>query len=184
MPGEIQVGIRFCRPAMCSLNCYSENVVIFVFFFLVDISWCQSCPKMKQKISRLSWSPNNMHTSRSKLCVAVQFLLFTLCGYVTLDRSTIQWWHKCFREGGVSTEDNPQSGYFSTVINNTSIAIVATVFDKDQCVTVREIETETGIPQTKVHRILTEHLFKKKVAAWWVPNSLTNVQKETHLKIM
>ncbi len=78
--------------------------------------------------------------------------------------STVQWWHKYFMEGRVSTEDNLWTGHPSIVVDNTSIAIVATVLDKDHHVMVKEKEVETGIPQTTVHRILTEHLFKKKVA--------------------
>ncbi len=46
----------------------------------------------------------------------------------------------------MSTEDNPWSGGPSTVIDNTSIAIVAKVLEEDQRVMVRETETETGIP--------------------------------------
>ncbi len=37
---------------------------------------------------------------------------------------------------------------------------------------------ETGIPRTTVRCILIEHLFKKKVAAWWVQHALTDVQKQ------
>ncbi len=99
-------------------------------------------------------------------------------GNATLDISTIQLWYKCFREGSVSTEDNPQSGHPSTAIDNSSIAIIATVLDKDRQVLVREVVAETGIQQTAVHCILTEQLFKKKVAAWWVPHTLTDIQKE------
>ncbi len=51
---------------------------------------------------------------------------------------------------------------FSTVINDTSIAIIATVLDKDSCVMIKEMEAETGTLLTTVHHILAEHLFKKK----------------------
>ncbi len=43
---------------------------------------------------------------------------------------------------------------------------------------VRETEAEIGIPQTIVHYILTEHLFKKKVAAQWEPHALIGTQKQ------
>ncbi len=48
---------------------------------------------------------------------------------------------------------------------------------------LREIEVETGIPPSTVHSILTEHLFKEKVAVWWKPQALTGTQKQTRLKI-
>ncbi len=37
-----------------------------------------------------------------------------VCRNATLNRSTVQQWHKHFREGKVSTENNPQSGHSST----------------------------------------------------------------------
>ncbi len=85
-----------------------------------------------------------------------------VCGNATLDKSTVQWWHKCFRERRASTEDNSWSVYSD---RQYKIAIFTTVLDKDQHVMVREIETEIRIPQTTVHGILTEYLFKKKVVA-------------------
>ncbi len=48
---------------------------------------------------------------------------------------------------------------------------------------VREIQAETGIPQTAVHCILSKHLFKNKVAVWSVLHALTDIQKRTCLKI-
>ncbi len=48
---------------------------------------------------------------------------------------------------------------------------------------VREIEAETGILRTTVHRNLTEHLFKKKGTVWWVPHAQTDVQRQTRLEI-
>ncbi len=72
-------------------------------------------------------------------------LLKDVCRNATLDRCTVQQWHKCFREVRVSTKDNLWSGHSSTVINNTSVAIVTTVLDEYHCITLREIETETEI---------------------------------------
>ncbi len=66
-------------------------------------------------------------------------------------------------EGRVSIEDSPQSDHISSAIDNTSIAIVTIVLDEDRTVMVRS-EAQTGILWTKVYRILTEHLIKKKVA--------------------
>ncbi len=45
-------------------------------------------------------SPNNKHKSRSKLCVTIQFLSYTLhwkkfVGNATLDRSSVKQWHEC-----------------------------------------------------------------------------------------
>ncbi len=83
----------------------------------------------------------------------------------------------------MSTEHNPWSGCSSTVIDRTNIAIVAPVLDKHQYVMIREIGAETRIPQTTVHHILTEHLFKKNVAVWWVSHALIDTLKQTCLEI-
>ncbi len=36
----------------------------------------------------------------------IHALLKEIRGNATLDRNTVQQWHKCFREGRVGTEDN------------------------------------------------------------------------------
>ncbi len=72
----------------------------------------------------------------------------------------------------------------STEIDNRSVAVVGTVLDEDRHITLREMEAETRIPQTTVHRILTEHVFKKKGAVWQVPYALTDMQEQIHLKIV
>ncbi len=63
------------------------------------------------------------------------------------------------------------------MINNPRIAIFNAVLAKDQFIMVKKIEAETGIPRSTVHRILTELLFKKKVAVRWVPHALIDTQK-------
>ncbi len=109
------------------------------------------------------WQYSSHHSQFVDLII--HNLLKKVCENVTLDRCTVQWWYKYFREGRASTEDNLWSGHPSTAIDYTSIAIVTAVFDKDWyiMVRVREIKAGTRILRTTVHHILTEHLFKKKV---------------------
>ncbi len=72
-------------------------------------------------------------TLRGNTVSIIHTLLKEVYENATLDRSTVQWWHKHFRQGRVSIEDedNLWSGHPSTVTDNTSNAIIATVFDKD-----------------------------------------------------
>ncbi len=90
---------------------------------------------MKQKISRLTLqSLSNVLTSRSIVRVAIQF---PGCANATLNRNTVPWWHKYFKERRVRIEDNLWSGHSSTVIDYTSIAVAAAVSNKDRHVTLR-----------------------------------------------
>ncbi len=54
----------------------------------------------------------------------IHTLLKAISKNAVLDGSTVQQLHKHYREGRVSTEDNPQSSHHSKVINNISIGIV------------------------------------------------------------
>ncbi len=159
-------------------------MVIFVIVLLIfhDVRVVQ---RWNRKISQfILLNPYiKIETLRGNIVSIIYVSLKKVSGNAKLDRNTVQWWHKYFTEGRVSTEDNPCSVCPSTAIDNTSIVIVATVHDKNWCATTRESETETEIPGTTVHCILTEHLFKKKVAVWWVPHALTETQKQTRLKI-
>jgi histone-lysine N-methyltransferase SETMAR len=43
--------------------------------------------------------------------------------------------------------------------------------------TCEEIARGSGIPKSSVHRIVSEHLQKRKVSARWVPHKLSEEQK-------
>ncbi len=80
---------------------------------------------MKHKISQFTLrSLNRTHTSWLKHCVAINTVciihtsLKEVWRNATLDGITVQWWHKCFMEGRVRTEDNSQFVHTTTVINN------------------------------------------------------------------
>ncbi|KAL4083594.1 hypothetical protein QTP88_028910 [Uroleucon formosanum] len=125
-----------------------------------------------------------IETIRGKTVPEIHAALNEVCGTDTVDRSTVQRWHQRFRDGRTSIDNNPRSGRPSTVTqDNTNAAILATLLDEDRRITVREIEQETGISKSSVHRILTEILQKRKIAARWVPHFLSPEQKDTRKDI-
>jgi len=49
--------------------------------------------------------------------------------------------------------------------------------------TCEEIAHSAGISRASAYRILTEHLHKRRIAAWWVPHDLSEEQKCRRLEI-
>ncbi|CAN8003290.1 unnamed protein product [Ixodes hexagonus] len=90
-------------------------------------------------------------------------------------------WHKRFRGGRESVNDDDRSGRPSTSQTDDSVQKVRQVLDKDRQLSVRMIAEECGIPKTIVHRILTEDLQMSKVCAKMVPKVLTSEMKEERL---
>jgi histone-lysine N-methyltransferase SETMAR len=94
-----------------------------------------------------------------------------VCVDSTVDRSTIS------REGHIAVEDNQRPGRPRSSTNYTIAVIIANVLEEDRHMTCEEIARESGIPKSSVHRIVTEHLQKRKVSARWVPHKLSDEQK-------
>jgi transposase len=100
-----------------------------------------------------------------------------VCGDYTIDRSTISRWSQRFREGRIAVEDKQHLGRPRSSTDYTSAVIIANVLEEDRCMTREEIARESGIPKSSVHRIVTEHLQKRKVSARWVRHKLSDEQK-------
>jgi transposase len=98
-----------------------------------------------------------------------------VCGDSTVYRSTISRWSQRFCEGRIAVEHN-QRPRSST--NYTLAVIIANILEEDRRMTCKEIARESGIPKSSVHRIVTEHLQKRKVSAQWVPHKLSNEKKK------
>ena len=62
-----------------------------------------------------------------------------MCGDNVVDRSTVSRWSSRFREGRLSTEDNPRSGRPSTATDYTSEVIVNDIMQEDRQKTCEEI---------------------------------------------
>lgn len=99
----------------------------------------------------------------------------------SVSRALIFKWHKRFRDGRESIEDDKGRGRRPS-LNATSINDVKTVLDQDRRYTIRDICDITGISRGTVHRILTDNLNMRKLSARWVPRLLTNEHKERRIE--
>lgn len=104
-------------------------------------------------------------------------------GDEAMSASTVKRWHKRFREGCETTEDQPRSGRPAEAVTKENIERVRQIVENDRRVTVRYIEEELDIGHSSVHKILTEHLNKRRVCARWVPRLLTEEQKQRRVEV-
>jgi uncharacterized protein YdbL (DUF1318 family) len=68
-------------------------------------------------------------------------------------------------------------------MDDTSVAIVNTLLDEDRRKSCEEIAHEANMSTASVFRIVTQTLQKRKVAAKWVPNHLSEEQKAARKKV-
>jgi len=88
-----------------------------------------------------------------------------------------------FCEGRVSIQDNSRSGWPVTATDNTSVVIVSTLLEEDRRKSCEEIAHYANMSTTSVFRIVTQTLQKRKVAAKWVPNQLSEEQKAARKRV-
>jgi histone-lysine N-methyltransferase SETMAR len=80
-------------------------------------------------------------------------------------------WHRAFKDGRESSEDEQREGRPSTARTENSVTLVKAVLDRDRRLNVRLIAEEAGIPKTDVCRIITEDLHMRKIGAAMVPKN-------------
>ena len=86
-------------------------------------------------------------------------------GDVAMKRMTCFRWHKHFKNGRLSVEDNERSGRPSTSTDDPHIDEITTLVRANQRLTVRELAEECGISVGSCHDILMEKLKMHCVAA-------------------
>lgn len=95
-------------------------------------------------------------------------------------RELVYKWHRRFREGRTSLEDDVRSGRPDTV-RQRMVARVSDCMEKDRRLTVRAIADDIGTSYGTVERILTQDLNMTKVSARWVPRLLSTDHKENRV---
>ena len=99
------------------------------------------------------------------------------CGDFSLQRSSVFEWSRQFKDGRTSIEDKPRSGRPISTTDDNHVEGVAAEIAEDTRLTCEQIGYIHGINRESVHRILVDHLGKRKVAARFVPHFLSDVKK-------
>jgi hypothetical protein len=105
-------------------------------------------------------------------------LLRKTYGDAVLSSAQVLRWHKAFKDGRESVEDEQCAGHLSTSrtennvarVNENNVARVKAVLDRDQHLSVRLIAEEVGLPKMDIHRIIMEDLHMRKICAKLVPS--------------
>lgn len=91
-----------------------------------------------------------------------------------LSRATVFDWHKHFREGRESLENDEREPKPRMTRNADTIKKVGDYLADDENVSVRMISEDLHINRETVRLIITEDLGKRKVCARFVPHHLTD----------
>jgi len=94
-------------------------------------------------------------------------LLRTAYGDAVLSSAQVLRWHKAFKDGRKSVEDEQSTRRPSTSSIENSMVRVKAVLDRDRPLSVPLMAEEVGLPKTDVHRIITEDLHMRKIANTW-----------------
>ena len=110
-------------------------------------------------------------------------MLNTAYGDVAMKRATCFRWHKRFKNGQLSVEDDEHSGRPSTSTDDPHIDEINTLVQANQCSTVRELAEECGISVGSCHHILTEKLKMHGIAAKFVTHLMTSDQQAHRVQV-
>ena len=104
-------------------------------------------------------------------------ILKTAYGDVAMKRATCFRWHKRFKNGRLSVEDDERSGRPSTSTDDPHIDKINTLVRANRRQTVRELAEECGISVGSCHHILTEELKMHLFAAKFLLRLMTSDQQ-------
>jgi transposase len=76
-------------------------------------------------------------------------------GQATLSSAQVYRWHKAFKDGRESVEDEQRAGRVSSSKTQRNVDAVMSVLNRDRWFTVRMITEELGLAKTVVHEIVT-----------------------------
>ncbi|PNF41429.1 hypothetical protein B7P43_G13783 [Cryptotermes secundus] len=91
-------------------------------------------------------------------------------------------WCKCFREGRERVENEPHDHWPRTSITEPNIDHADVLIRENRYITIKELRAMLSISVGSVEDIVKYHLHYRKVNAWWVPRTLTNVNKMVHMQ--
>lgn len=96
-------------------------------------------------------------------------------------KSTIIDWYAKFKRGEMSTEDGERSGRPKETVTDENIKKVQKIILNDRKMKLIEIADIVKISSERVHHIIHEYLYMRKLRAKWVLRELTIDQKQQHV---
>lgn len=99
----------------------------------------------------------------------------------SLSQTAVFKWHKLFKDGRESVEDESRAGRPSTSRTDDNVQRVRDVLNSDRRLSVRMIADQIGIDKMTVHNIVSEDLAMRKICAKLVPKILTHDQKQSRV---
>ena len=96
-------------------------------------------------------------------------------GEECLSRTRVFEWCKCFREGRERVENEPHDRRPRTSITEPNIDRADALICENRRITIKELGAMLSIIVGSVENIVKYHLNYRKVNAWWVPRTLTDV---------
>ncbi len=115
--------------------------------------------------------------SASFLATKAYELLKTTYKMNVMSRASAFRWYNSFASGREDVHDKQRSGRPSTITKDKNIERVWLALVQDRKTSCREVAQQLGIPKTRVHVILREHLQRRKVCTRFVPHTLTREQR-------
>jgi len=94
-------------------------------------------------------------------------VLRTACGDTVLSSAQVLRWHKAFKDGRESVEDEQHAGHPSASRTENNVTHVKAILDRNRRLSVRLMAEEIGLTKTDVHRIIMEDLHMRKIANTW-----------------
>ena len=110
-------------------------------------------------------------------------VLNTAYSDVAMKRATCFRWHKRFKNGRLSVEDDERSGRPSISTDDPHIDEINTLVQANQRLTVRELAEECGISVGSCHHILTKEFKMHRIAAKFVPCLMTSDQQDHRVQV-
>ena len=109
-------------------------------------------------------------------------LLEQVYGDNSLSRRRVFEWHRRFREGQESVEDEHRSGRPLSASNAESRARVSQLLDENPRILLSKIAATLEISYGTAHKIVTEDLGLNRVCCRWIPHALTDAQRDRRVE--
>lgn len=110
-------------------------------------------------------------------------LLQQAYGDSSLKKSQVFNWHRRFREGRESVEDDSRSGRPAEIRTSTNLERIKDLIMSDRRLTIRELSLATGFSYGTCQKVLTEDLLLRRVSAKFVPKLLSEEQKQQRVTL-